>query len=503
MTVTIAIVGRPNVGKSTLFNRLIGRRLALVDDQPGVTRDRREGEGQLYDLAFRVLDTAGLEDVTDASLEARMRRMTEQALAEADLALFLIDARAGVTPLDAHFGELLRRSSTPVVLAANKCEGREAEAGLGEAWGLGLGEPIGLSAEHALGLADLHDAITAALPGEKLEVARKAADEGRRKSRAERRAESDAAAEEAAERAAAGSDEDDEESFDPIPEGQPDLLPEQPLYGPLQLAIVGRPNVGKSTLINNLLGEERLLTGPEAGITRDSISIDWHYKDQAFRLVDTAGLRRRAKVTDRVERLSAADTKRSIDFAQVVVLLIDAQEGFEKQDLWIAGTVIEEGRGLVIGLNKWDAVEDRDETLRAVRDRLIRSLPQIKGVPVVPISGLAGKGLDKLLNVVLEVYDLWQSRISTANLNGWLAEMTDAHPPPMAQGRRIKIRFMTQVKTRPPTFALWVSRPKDLPESYLRYLENGLRQAFDLPGVPLRFYMRKGENPYAGRRKKR
>ncbi|MEJ1994160.1 MAG: ribosome biogenesis GTPase Der [Limibacillus sp.] len=503
MTVTIAIVGRPNVGKSTLFNRLIGRRLALVDDQPGVTRDRREGEGQLYDLAFRVLDTAGLEDVTDASLEARMRRQTEVALAESDLALFLIDARAGVTPLDAHFAELLRRSPAKVLLVANKCEGREAEAGLGEAWSLGLGEPIGLSAEHALGIADLHDAITAALPEEKLEAARKAAEEGRRKSRAERRAESEAAAEAGAEAKAAAEEGEEEEGFDPIPEGQPDLLPDQPLYGPLQLAIVGRPNVGKSTLINNLLGEDRLLTGPEAGITRDSISVDWQYKDQPFRLVDTAGLRRRAKVTDRVERLSAADTKRSIDFAQVVVLLLDAQEGFEKQDLWIAGQVIEEGRGLVIGLNKWDAVEDRDETLRAVRDRLIRSLPQIKGVPVVPISGLAGKGLEKLLNVVLEVYDLWQSRISTSKLNEWLSEMTEAHPPPMAQGRRIKIRFMTQVKTRPPTFALWVSRPKDLPESYLRYLENGLRQAFDLPGIPLRFYMRKGENPYAGRRKKR
>ena len=506
MTVTIAIVGRPNVGKSTLFNRLIGRRLALVDDQPGVTRDRREGEGQLYDLAFQVLDTAGLEDAIDASLEARMRQQTEKALAEADLALFLIDARAGVTPLDAHFAEVLRRSSTPTLLVANKCEGREAEAGLGEAWGLGLGEPIGLSAEHALGMADLHEAVTAALSPEALAEARAAADAGRRKSRAERRAEQEAeealALEQAAHEEEAKTGEDEEDA-DPIPEDAPDILPDQPLSGPIQLAIVGRPNVGKSTLINQLIGEDRLLTGPEAGITRDAISVDWEYEGQAFRLVDTAGLRRRAKVTDRVERLSAADTKRSIDFAQVVVLLLDGQEGFEKQDLWIARQVIEEGRALVIGLNKWDAVEDRQAALRVVQDRLIRSLPQAKGVPLVPVSGLAAKGLDRLLKTVLEVYELWQSRVPTSHLNAWLTAMTEAHPPPMVQGRRIRIRFMTQIKTRPPTFALWVSRPKEMPESYLRYLENSLRQEFNLPGIPLRFYMRKGENPYAGRRRKR
>ncbi len=499
MTVTVAIVGRPNVGKSTLFNRLIGRRLALVDDQPGVTRDRREGEGQLYDLAFRVIDTAGLEDVTDASLEARMRQQTEVALREADVAFFMIDARAGVTPLDAHFAEILRRSPTPTILVANKCEGQAAEAGLGEGWALGLGEPIGLSAEHALGLSDLHEALVAALEPEALAEARDTAEAQRRKSRSERRAEEEAAAAEAAD----GSSEEDEESADPIPENAPDLLPDQPLYGPLQLAIVGRPNVGKSTLINRLIGEERLLTGPEAGITRDAIAVDWDYEERPIRLVDTAGLRRRAKITDRVERLSAADTKRSIDFAQVVVLLLDAQEGFEKQDLWIARQVIEEGRALVIGLNKWDALDEREETLRGVRDRLIRSLPQIKGVPLVPISGLAGKGLDRLLKAVFEVYDLWQSRIPTSQLNQWLEAMTEAHPPPMAQGRRIKIRFMTQIKTRPPTFALWVSRPKDLPESYLRYLENNLRQEFDLPGVPLRFYLRKSENPYAGRRRRK
>jgi GTP-binding protein len=466
-----------------------------------VTRDRREGEGQLYDLAFRVIDTAGLEDVIDASLEARMRQQTEVAIKEADVTLFMIDARAGVTPLDAHFAELLRRSPKPTILVANKCEGQAAEAGLGEGWALGLGEPVGLSAEHALGLSDLHEALVAALEPEALAAAREAAEALRRKPRSERRAEEEAAAKAEAEKRE--REEDEDEAADPLPEDAPDLLPDQPLSGPLQLAIVGRPNVGKSTLINRLIGEERLLTGPEAGITRDAIAINWTYDERPIRLVDTAGLRRRAKITDRVERLSAADTKRSIDFAQVVVLLLDAQEGFEKQDLWIARQVIEEGRALVIGLNKWDALDDREESLRAVRDRLIRSLPQIKGVPLVPISGLAGKGLDRLLAAVLEVYELWQSRVPTSRLNQWLEAMTDAHPPPMVQGRRIKIRFMTQIKTRPPTFALWVSRPKELPESYLRYLENSLRQEFDLPGVPLRFYLRKSENPFAGRRRRK
>ncbi len=457
MTITVAIIGRPNVGKSTLFNRLVGQRLALVDDTPGVTRDRREGQANLFGLEFRVIDTAGLEEIFDASLEGRMRAQTERAVAEADLALLVIDARAGITALDEHFARWLRRSGTPVALVANKCEGREAEAGLSDAYSLGLGQAIPISAEHGLDMSDLYDAV-AAVAG-------------------------------AAEQAAA-------------PESEAAEAEETEAEGVLQLAVVGRPNVGKSTLINKLIGEERLLTGPEAGITRDAIAVEWTYQGRPLRLVDTAGLRRKARVVQKIEKLSTQDTLRAIRFAQVVVLLLDVEEGLEKQDLTIARMVVEEGRALVIGVNKWDACRERDAALAGIRDRLERSLPQTRGIPVVTLSALQGHNIDALLAAVFRAYDVWNRRVPTADLNRWLEAVTASHPPPAVNGRRVRLKYMTQAKTRPPTFAIFVSKPQELPTSYLRYLENGLREAFDLPGTPIRINFRKGDNPYAGRKKK-
>ncbi len=470
MAFTVAIVGRPNVGKSTLFNRLIGRRLAIVDDTPGVTRDRRSGKARLADLRFTAIDTAGLEDADDASLAARMRRQTEQAVAGADLVLFLIDARAGLTPHDRHFAAWLRKAATPVVLVANKCEGRIAAGDLAEAFTLGFGDPVALSAEHGEGMGELYEAIAPHA------AAAAAADET---------AEGDAS-ELDADAAEASADESDAEA--PAPRG------------PLQLAIVGRPNVGKSTLINRLIGEDRLLTGPEPGLTRDSIAVEWRHGERAIRLFDTAGLRRRANVTDKVEKLSGDDTQRSIRFAEVVVLVLDANDMLEKQDLAIAREVLEEGRALVIAANKWDAIADKRAALQTLKDRLERSLPQAEGIAAATLSARTGQNVERLLDAVFEAHEVWNRRVTTSELNRWLGASVEAHPPPLVQGRRIKLRYMTQIKSRPPTFALFGNQLDDLPESYARYLVNGLRERFRLPGVPIRLQLRKGKNPYVGKK---
>ena len=466
MSFTLAIIGRPNVGKSTLFNRLVGKRLAIVDDTPGVTRDRRESEASISDLKFHLLDTAGLEDATDDSLESRMRQQTEQAVAAADVALLLIDGRAGVTPTDSHFAQWLRSQNTPVILGVNKCEGAQAESGVLEAYSLGLGDPIPLSAEHGLGLDDLYDAL---LPFHEQ-------------------------AEAEAERAAHVTDEDGLPFKDSGEEEDDQAI----LNAPLQLAIVGRPNAGKSTLVNRLLGEDRMLTGPEAGITRDAIATTWTWENRAIRLVDTAGLRRQARVQEKLEHLAVNDTFRAIQYAQVVVLVLDAEQPLEKQDLTIARKVVDEGRALIIAVNKWDSIENRSETMAMINDRLQTSLPQIRGVRVVTMSALTGRGVDKLLPAVFEVFDLWNARVPTGALNRWLSGMLDAHPPPMgSHGKRLTIRYMTQAKTRPPTFYLFSSTAGKLPDSYLRYLANGLRDDFDLDGVPIRIHTRSGKNPYA------
>ncbi|MBT3494439.1 MAG: ribosome biogenesis GTPase Der [Rhodospirillaceae bacterium] len=473
MTFTIAIVGRPNVGKSTLFNRLVGKRLALVDDQPGVTRDRREGAGRIAGLDFRLFDTAGLEDADAASMEGRMQRQTETALDDADLALMLIDGRAGVTPLDSHFAGWLRRRNGPVLLLANKCEGSAGDSGLAEAWSLGLGEPLAISAAHGEGLVALHDGILAAMeehaaknyvPPASVEVA-----------------DEDDIPIDMAALVEAEDEGDDDDAHDGI----------------LQLAILGRPNAGKSTLVNRLLGEERQITGPEPGLTRDAIGIAWQWGEQTIRLIDTAGLRRQARVTEKLEKLAADDAVRAMEYAQVVVLLLDARAPLERQDLNIARRTLEEGRALVVAANKWDLIADRNASMGQLRDRLETSLTQARGVPVVTLSALTGRGVEKLMPKVTEVYQHWQQRISTAALNRWLKDMTESHPPPLGQhGRRIRLRYMTQVKTRPPTFVIFSNLPDDLPDAYARYLQNGLREHFDLPGVPLRILLRKQDNPY-------
>lgn len=456
MSFTAVIIGRPNVGKSTLFNRLVGKRLAIVHDKPGVTRDRREGDATIAGLDFRIVDTAGLEEAFDDSVEGRMRTQTQKALDDADVALLLIDARAGVTPLDKHFADFLRKHRTPVILVANKCEGRAGAPGLYEAFELGLGEPVAVSAEHGEGMGELFDAL--------LPFAH------------EDEAEPDA---EAFGEEGGGEDEED----DPTK--------------PLQMAIVGRPNVGKSTLVNKLLGEERMLTGPEAGLTRDAIAVAWQHGERPIKLVDTAGMRRRANVIDEVEKLSVADTLRVIRHAHVVVLVLDAAAILDKQDLTIARMVIEEGRALVIAVNKWDLVEQHEVALKRLSDRLETSLPQARGIPTVTLSALAGRGLEKLMAAVHKSYEVWNRRIPTAQLNRWLEEATERHTPPaVAGGRRIRLRYMTQVKARPPTFVIFVSKPEDLPESYMRYLVHGLRETFALPGVPVRLFLRKPKNPY-------
>lgn len=471
MSFKLAIVGRPNVGKSTLFNRLVGRKLALVDDTPGVTRDRREGEGKLGDLEFTVVDTAGLEEAKGDALEARMRQQTDLAIAEADLCLLLIDARAGVTPLDRHFAQLLRRSDAPVVLAANKCEGNAAHDGLVEAYELGLGTPIALSAEHGQGLGDLYDLLQPLV---------QAVQEG-----------------EIADTITEEAEFDEEADFDPETPFEPDL------EAPLRIAVVGRPNVGKSTLINQLLGEDRMLTGPEAGITRDAIGVEWQWRGRKVKLFDTAGMRKRARVTEKLEKLSVADTLRAIRFAEVVVLMIDATIPFEKQDLHIADLVEQEGRGLVVAVNKWDLIEDGQAVMADLTEKLGRLLPQIRGVPIITFSALAGKGTDKLMPRIEEVHTVWNSRVSTGKLNRWLEGAVGRHPPPAASGRRVSLKYITQVKSRPPTFAIFSSRAEEVPPSYKRYLINSMRETFGLPGVPIRIFMRKTKNPYASRARKR
>ncbi len=459
---TLAIVGRPNVGKSTLFNRLVGKRLAIVDDTPGVTRDRRRGEAHIGDLSFAAIDTAGFDDAKGESLGARMRTQTEQAVAEADAVLFVIDARAGLTPLDSSFAAWLRKAGKPVILAANKSEGRGGDAGRLEATRLGLGDPIAVSAEHGEGLGDLYDAL---------------------KPLAEEK------------QAGAGND----GASEPIQDAE---IEESEEPKALQLAIVGRPNVGKSTLINRLIGEERMLTGPEAGITRDAIAIEWQHRGRAIRLVDTAGLRRRAKVVDKLEWLATSDTQRAIKYAQVVVLVLDSADLLEKQDLAIARDVEEEGRALLIAVNKWDLVEDKQAALRKLADRLEISLPQLRDIKVIPLSARTGRGVDKLLDAAIELERLWSTRIATNPLNRWLQAMEESHPPPLVKGRRLKLRYVTQIKSRPPTFALFCNLPNEMPDSYLRYLLNGLRERFRLPGIPIRFVLRRSENPFAGRKRK-
>ena len=457
MSFSLAIVGRPNVGKSTLFNRLVGRRLALVDDQPGVTRDLREGEARLGELTFTAIDTAGLEDAAAESLQGRMRRLTERAVAAADVCLFLVDARAGITPTDELLAGLLRRSGAAVILAANKAEGRAGEAGVLDAWSLGLGEPIAISAEHGEGMADLLEAL---------------------RPHAERVAEAAGEANAAADTGAA----------DPLAERRP-----------LQIAVVGRPNSGKSTLVNAILGEERMLTGPEAGITRDAIAVTTHWGGRLFRIFDTAGLRRKSRIDDRVEKLSVGDALRAIRFAEVVVLLLDVDQALETQNLRIADLAEREGRAVVVAVNKWDLVEDRQARLRDLAERFERLLPQLRGAPLVPVSALTGQGLDRLRQAILEMHAVWNKRIPTARLNEWLAVETAAHPPPAPGGRRIRLRYMTQAKTRPPSFVVMCQRAEAVPESYLRFLVNGLRRDFGFPGVPIRLHLRKGRNPYAER----
>jgi GTP-binding protein len=452
MSFTVAIVGRPNVGKSTLFNRLVGRRLALVDDRPGVTRDRREGEARLGDLEFTVIDTAGLEESAPASLSGRMRAQTETAIVQADAIFFMIDARQGPTPVDLAFAALVRKAGKPTVLVANKMEGTAGEEGRLEAYALGLGEPVPISAEHNEGMADLYDALRAALP------------------------ERTAPAEDAAAPAEAH---------------------------PIRVTIVGRPNAGKSTLINRLIGEERLLTGPEAGITRDAIAVDFTWQGRYFRLYDTAGLRRKSRVAEKLEKLSIADALNAVRFAEVVVVLVDAAHPFEEQDQRIADLVEQEGRALVLAVSKWDLHEVKPGAIKKLRDQAEAKLMQVKGVPLVAVSGMTGEGLERLMQAIVEAYEVWNRRVPTSALNRWFEQALSAHPPPAVSGRRLKLNYITQAKTRPPSFVLFCTRADALPDAYKRYLVNSLREVFDLPGTPIRLTLREKDNPFKGRAKRK
>ena len=455
MSFTIAIIGRPNVGKSTLFNRLVGQKLALVDDLPGVTRDRREGEARLGDLEFTIIDTAGLDEGAKGSLTARMQEQTETAIKLADALFFVVDARAGLTPNDRTFADFARRANKPVLLLANKSEGKHGEAGAMEAYALGLGEPIQISAEHGEGLGELYDALRELVPS---------------------------------------TAEVEETDGDEDAEGLP--------LRPIRVAIVGRPNAGKSTLINRLLGEERLLTSPEAGTTRDSIAVEIDWKGRAFRVFDTAGLRRRSRIEEKLEKLSVADALRAVRFAEVVVLMMDSQHRFEEQDLRIADLVEREGRALVLGVNKWDLMDSKPGQISALQGEVDHLLPQVRGVPVVAVSGLMGDGIDRLMEAIVQAYAVWNKRVPTAALNRWFEQAVDANPPPAVSGRRLKLNYITQTKARPPSFVMFCSRADAVPQSYLRYLTNSLREAFDLPGTPVRITLREKANPFAHKRKR-
>ncbi len=493
MSLKVAIIGRPNVGKSTLFNRLVGKKLALVDDQPGVTRDRRYGRARLGHIHFDIIDTAGLEEAFDDSIEGKMRQQSEMAFEECDIAFFLIDARAGLTPLDNHFADWLRKRRKPVYVIANKHEGKDQDAGLYEAYGLGLGDVAPISAEHGQGMELLIDIM---LPHW---------EEYRDKQRKARREGDIAAIDDDFEDDE--MDEDDgsfpsfEIEYDEDDEGEEEVVRKD--NSKIQLAIVGRPNVGKSTLLNQLLGENRVMTGPQAGLTRDSIAVDWSYEGRPIRLVDTAGMRRKKKIDDRVEKLSVTDTLRVIRYAQVVVIMLDATNTLDKQDLTIARMVLEEGRALIIAVNKWDAVKDKAGVMSALRDKLDTSFAQAKGIPILTFSALTGRGTDSLMPTVLDIYDIWSRRIPTSQLNRWLEAITERHLPPVISGRRIRLRYMTQAKSRPPSFFINCSKAAELPESYTRYLINGLREDFDMPGVPIRIYLRSSDNPFGNKKKKR
>jgi len=452
----VVIAGRPNVGKSTLFNRLVRRRLALVDDQPGVTRDRREGDARLGDLAFKVIDTAGLEDAERKTLSARMQAQTAEAMKQADAVLFVVDARDSTTPIDRAFADLVRRAAKPTIVVANKSESRAGQAGALESYALGLGDPVAVSAEHGEGMADLYDALRAVMP--------------------EQEPQNDA----------------EEEPSAVLAEDKP-----------IRIAVVGRPNTGKSTLINRLIGEDRLLTGPEAGITRDSIAVDLAWRGRQFRVHDTAGMRRRARIEEKLEKLSVADALNAIRFAEVVIVLIDSQTPFEEQDIRIADLVEREGRAIVIAVNKWDLVEREPGALSRLRAEVDRILPQIKGAPVVTLSARSGDGLDRLMEGVLQSYAVWNRRVPTAALNRFLARAISANPPPAVSGRRVRLDYITQPKARPPTFVLFASRANALPETYRRYLVNEMREDFSLPGTPIRLMLRGKANPFAKRKRRR